>query len=286
MQAFVTHVALVVVLPALACAALLMIAWQPWRRPAAVAGGRWGGMVALATCMGLAIGLNDGWPAFPPRESWQWLAYLAIAAAAWGSADTSVRLRPSARIAGRLILAGAAAWLLTGTWVDRYWLWRVIAFATIAALTLGLTPIAPRARGATTPIILALGAAGASVLLVLGGNAKLSEMAGALAVGLGFATVLAWWRPTVDLGPGGIITAAILVPGLLLSGWYASYSEVPAWCYFVVALAPLGVWVGELRVFADWPPWRRVVVRALFVVLCLALPLGRAVSVAMSGETW
>lgn len=288
MQAFLTHAALVVALPALACAAVLTIAWQPWRPPAAVAGGRWGGMVALATCMGLAVGLNDGWPALPPRESWQWLAYLAVAAAAWGSTENSVRLRPSARAAGRVILAGVAAWLLTGTWVDRYWLWRAVAFATIAALTLGLTPLAPRARGAATPIVLGLGAAGAGVLLVLGGNAKLGEMASALALGLALATALAWWRPAADLGPGGTVTAAILVPGLLVSGWYTTYGEVPAWCYVLVALAPLGAWAGELRMFAGWPPWRRVVVRALFVILCLALPLGRAVALAASGEpeTW
>ena len=270
-------------MPALACGVALLIAWRPWRPGGALAGGRWGSALGLGACFLIAFVAAERWPPLPPLENWHWLAYLAIAATLWGGVEASGRL-PAGVLAGRLVLAVLAGWLITGSWVDHHWSWRFICAGCIIVLAEGMGELAPRARGSAVALSLCLGAAGAGALLVLAQQARFGQLAGALAGGLAIAVALSWWRPQITLAPGGIVVYAVLVCGLLYSGFYVSYSEVPSWAYMVAALAPLAAWVGEWGPVARLRPWGRTGVRAAAVVVVLAGVLGTAWVMTSGGE--
>ena len=67
-----------VVVPMLVCSAVLIVAW--WLRDR--------GCLIRATALGLGYLscqlIVDGWPAFPPHETWQWLFALVFTVAGGG----------------------------------------------------------------------------------------------------------------------------------------------------------------------------------------------------------
>lgn len=242
------------------CAAVLAVAWRPWRAESADGAGRWAGALGFGAAFLAAAYATGACGRFPPVESWQWIVYLAAAAAIIGAAEANGWLR-GARWPVLAVFAGGAV-LLVGSWVPAYRAWQAGALAIVAALLAVLEAMHDR-RGASIPFALCLAFTGASVILLLAENLKLALLAGAIAASLGAATSLAWWRPRMRPLAGAMPLLAVTLPGLLLSGKFLTYSAVPAWSFIFAAAAPIGLLV-------DRRPGLRIVGVAAAVVIAIA----------------
>ncbi len=266
-----------VVLPALASGLLLVAAWRPWRREHAGAGGTWGGAVGLGASILLSHGLmQGGWPGIVPPDQWQWLLHLVPVAMAVGILDASRRWPEALRWTVHLSLGALTGWLLVGPWLGGFWLWRIALGLNVVVLIRGLDAPLRRGGGPSLPLCLCVASGGGSLLLVMSFNSRLALLGAALAACLAVAAALAWWRPAVSLG-GGITVLAVALPGLLYSGCFETFSEIPRWTYVLVALGPLGIWVGEL------PPLKgrqRAVARVVAVAVITAVAVAVAVRTA------
>ena len=269
------------VLPVVVCAAALIGAWRPWRPGAPIAGGLWAGAVALGAGFVPAFLAADPWPDLPPHVTWHWIAWLAVVAAAVGAADGLHRWPLRVRLSAGLALAAGCGWLLVGDWVTHAWAWRGATAVVIAVLLATLNASAGRHQGASVPLSMCLAALGASIVLVLSGNAKLAQLVGALAACLGAAVVLAWWRPEVSLARGGVTVMAVLLPGLVLSGYFLSWSEIAPWVFVLAAIAPAFVWLSGFLPLDRLPPWQAATLRVALVALTVAV----TVAAAMEGRT-
>ncbi len=269
-----------VVWPALAGGVLLVAAWRPWRREHARAGGTWGGAVGLGASLLLSHGLmKGGWPGTVPPDQWQWLLHLVPVAMAVGIFDASRRWPEALRWTVHLSLGALTGWLLVGPWLEGFWLWRIALGLNVVVLIRGLDEPLRRDGGPSLPLCLCVAAGGGSLLLVMSFNGRLALLGAALAACLGVAVVLAWWRPAVSLG-GGITVLAVALPGLLYSGCFLAFSEIPRWTYVLVALGPLGIWAGELPPLKGRQP---AVARVVAVGVITAVAV--AVAVRTAGAT-
>ena len=92
--------------PMLVCCAVLIVAWLLRDR----------GRLIRATALGLGFlscqMIIDGWPAFPPHETWQWLFALVVGAMVIGGVDVVGRRPLILRVIGAAVLAGMIGWLL------------------------------------------------------------------------------------------------------------------------------------------------------------------------------
>ncbi len=263
-----------IVLPVIVCAATLIGAWGPWRpeTPRRL----WPGAVALGLAFVPAFLAVDRWPGLPPHVTWHWIAWLVPVAMIAGVVDALIRWPTPLRLLGAVALAAMCGRALVGDWVDYPWPWRGVTAAVIAAVAVSVNVATDRRPGAAVPLSLCVAAVGASVVLIGSGSAKLAQLAGALAACLGVAVVLAWWRPTVSLSRGGTAVVSVLLPGLVLSGYFSSFSEIPPWVYVLAAVAPAFTWPAALIRLEGLRDWQATAIR----VAAAALPVAITVAVA------
>jgi hypothetical protein len=265
------------VLPVVVCAATMIGAWRPWRPDASIAGGLWAGAVALGLAFVPAFLAVEQWPGLPPHVTWHWLAWLAAIAAVAGVTDAMVRWPTAVRLLGAATLAAVCGRLLVGDWVDHAWSWRAVTAAVVAVVAVLVNVAAERRPGAAVPLSMCVAALGASVVLLGSGSAKLAQLAGALAACLGVAVALSWWRPNVSLSRGGVAVIAVLLPGLVLSGYFSSYSEIPPWVYVLAAVAPVAAWPAALIRLEGLRAWQATTIR----VAVASIPVAITVAVAV-----
>ena len=68
----------------------------------------------------------------------------------------------------------------------------------------------------------------------------------------------------MSLGAGGILVAGMLLPGLVMSGYFSGGD--PAWCLWLAAAAPAACWLTELKVAQQYVARNPVAFRAGVVV--------------------
>ncbi len=274
-----------VVLPVVLCAGVLMAAWRPWRRDAQLAGGLWAGAAALALASLPAFLAVDPWPGLPPHVTWHWIAWLVPVAAVAGVADALVRWPTAVRLLGAVTLAAVCGRLLVGDWVDHAWSWRAVMASAIAVTAVSVNAAADRRPGAAVPLSMCVAALGASIVLLGSGGAKLAQLAGALSACLGVVVAINWWRPTVSLSRGGAAVIAVLLPGLVLSGYFASYSEIPPWVYVLAAIAPAFAWPAALIRLEGLRVWQAATIRVAVAAIPVAITVAVAVMALVRRET-
>jgi hypothetical protein len=222
----------------------------------------------LAVSLGfLAAYAGLGFAPLKPDDAWNWLPWLGLGAAVLGLVDRPGWLAAVVRLAG----AAVAAWLLVPVW-EANAAWRLDA-RVLLGLVIFLAWTAdrrmPDAPGRVWPVLLAVIAAVSAVLLEHGGSGKLAQLAGALAAALAAAAVVPPFNGTPPPGVGSV--AAVLLPGLLASGFFETHSAIPRVSYLLPAVAML-----TLDQTVLLPPGRRAGA-VLLVLALLAAAVGLAV---------
>lgn len=227
----------------LAALALLLPAARPWRGRAASTR-PWGAPLALgvATCAG--FGATRGWPSLPPGETLEWLFYLAILAAAYGTYE-ALSMRP--RLPARALCAVLVPLVVLAFQREHHWgRAQGVAWTGGLAVWLFLTWQAlsaheRRVKGGAPTLGLAMAGALAAASYGLAGGGLYAQLAGALALALGACALLGLWRHESGLGVGGVATFVLLHFALV---WLARYLyELSAAGFVLLSLAPLGVWL-------------------------------------------
>ena len=227
----------------------------------------------------------DHWPGLPPIEAWHWIAWLVPVAAVAGVADCLVRWPTPLRLLGVATLAAVCGRLLVFDALDHAWPWRGVTAAVIAVVAVSVNAAAERRPGAAVPLCLCVAAAGASVVLLGSANAKLAQLAGALAACMGVVVVLAWWRPAASLSRGGTAVVSVLLPGLVLSGYFMSGSDIRPWVYVLAAIAPAFTWPAALIRLEGLRNWQATAIRVAVASIPVAITVAVAVLALIRRET-
>jgi hypothetical protein len=223
------------------------------------------------------------WVKVPPAESWQWLPWLGLAAATVGPATAGSGTGWVDRLALRLALGAVAAWALVPTWpalAETRGLDLAAVALGIVVLCVALEGLPERFPGATFPWLLCGCAVAAAGVLALSYSLKFAQLAGAVAAALGGAAVAALFQRNAPAFRGGSDVFAVLIGGLVYTGWLYSSSEVPVVCYVLPAVAPLGVWLCAAGPVARRSP----VVNLAARLAIIGIPLAVAIVWAMFAE--
>jgi hypothetical protein len=190
----------------------------------------------LAIALGFFAGyIGLGFAPLKPEDAWNWLPWLGLGAALAGPITRPWWLAAVVRLAG----AALVAWLLVPGWESAD-LWRLDARVLLGLMVyLVWTTDRPQPRPAARLwlFLLVLATAVGAAVLMLGGSAKLSQLAGVLTATLAAAAVVMPSGPTPP--PGIVPVVATLLPGLMASGIFDTHSAVPRASYFLPALVLL-----------------------------------------------
>jgi len=239
------------VLPPLVVGAVfLTLAWPPWRTRGVRAGARNVLAAPLALSLGYLathVAIHGSLPPLSLRlDVENTLAWAAVLLAPVGC--LVARRRAGWTL---LVLAFSLAfpWVLldflrTGRWDTMEALvWTGMLGGALALGGGSLERLACEAPGPVLPFGLCLVASLAAVGLTLGGSASLGQLAGALAVVLGCAAVLACRQGGLVL-VGGALVLWQLLGGLLLAGVFAA--DLPWPSALLLAAGGQAAWAGRL----------------------------------------
>ncbi len=263
------------VLPVLVAVAALVAARQLSRRQGRDPGAWAGGLAMGAGYVAGHLALF-GWPGLTAKEGWQWMPHIAVAVA------TASMLLVSARIPRRLgwavavLAAIAAAWLLVPQWQESRVAWMVALASATAAVWIASFTLAKRTPAVSPPLVMLIAASFAVLVLERSATARFAQLAGVLAASSGGCLVAALLGSAPKMGPGMAGGAAVLLVGLMFTGHFNHFSDVPPVCFFLVAGAPLLAWVGQLGPLRRRRPWQRLTAEALAVLLPVAVALALA----------
>ena len=232
-------------LPALCCAAILLVVLRPWQGAAGGAAG-WAAANALAAGFVVSYLVVRDWEIdLPPKRPWEWLAYLVVLVAIVLGYGLSAGGRGKSAWTGWIFASGLCAYLIVGTRVDQFWAWRIVTAAMMVASMSSLDRLREQSNSGLFPFSIGLVAVAACLVLLEGRQDTLAQMAGALAACLGVIAIMGWWQSSITLGGGGVLVVGMLLPGLAMSGYFAG-TKLPAWCFILAALAPAAYWITEL----------------------------------------
>jgi len=246
----------------------------------------WDCGLAGAVAAGLLIGnaLRAPLPYVPYDNGWPWLLPCAAASLVF-SAVTITFL--SQKLAARAILNVVAVSLLmwclvpgelrTATWLLGFGL---LVLGNMLVLELAAQQAAKEQHTSwVVPLAWAtVLAGGAAAVLIYAHSARFADAAALLAAALVGIAPLAWRSP-LDLRPAALTVATYLL-GLMLSGYHATYSDVPPASFALVAAAPLSLALLWLPAVRRWP----ASAQAALQVMLPSLPVAVAVGLAIRAE--
>lgn len=268
------------VLPALAVAVAMLAAWRPWRQQYG-ASVPWGAAVGLAAAFSITQFGLVGRTSFPPREPYQWIVFVVLFAAALEVLVSSVRLPCCTRCPLRGLLAALTAWLTVPAFHSHPSLaaWTVVAAVLI--LSRGLQNAALQVRGAAAPMAWLMAATAMAIVLERSANAKLAQLSGSLAAGMGVIFLMGLWKPTWPVAARAGSILAVAFPALLVNG-HATSDEIPGIAYVLAGLSPLGVWLAAGHEMRRLSGWKRAIAAATGVLIPASIAVAIAVQATLS----
>lgn len=209
------------VLPAIATAAVLVVAWRLTRRRLSAGDSRsWAAQLAVG--VGFASGYLAlfGWPGFPPPDVVDWLFFLALPLAVVGLADSLWQLGGWVRIVSIAAAVPLVLWLAArpllaaGDELAAETTRSLALFAAVGIVSLvALDALAARYSTARLGAILLAVAIPTAVVATLGGSLRYGQIAMLLAATQGGA-----WAAGLVLGGAARGRSTVLVFGTLLIG--------------------------------------------------------------------
>ena len=258
-----------ILLPAGVCAGGLVVAFVSWpaRRPAGLSGAA---AVAHALAYALAFGILFGWPEFPPLEHWRWLPCVAVGSAVLGGVDAQPELARKWRWIARIAAAAVLAGLITPPWAAPRAVWLLLAAVALLVHWWLLRTLVDRAGSKANAVILAVALFGVGGVLVLSGNAKLAQSAGAVAAAFAghFVVTLAMAKRSHDVSFAGLGSALLVSHALL--GYFNNYSDVDGWVFVLAAALPFAAFAAEIPSVRRWGGWRVTLVRISTCIVAVA----------------
>jgi hypothetical protein len=269
-----------VLVPFLLSAGVMVLAW---RRHAPIAGGLWGGALALgAAYLAGAVVIGD-WPPIPPGERIHWLFYLAVGATGFGLCEALGSWPAWGRWSLRLYFVFTAVWLLLRPlMVNEQWeVWA--SFVRLGGICLAglafwgaLDALAQRLPGVSLPLCLMAVTSGTALVLALSGALPWARLEVTLLAALGGSLLVAWFNPRLRLARGASAVLVAVLPGIWLLGFF--YAEVSLGCVLLLALGTLAPWLGQHPWITRRAPWQAVFFRVAVVLLPVAWAVARAYS--------
>jgi len=249
---------------------LLAMLTQPWRRTE-FKPRQWAAGVAVAAAFSTGYLALFGWPGVPPAESWQWLLLLVMPIAIISALLAALSLRWLWRLPIMVGVSVISAWLVFPEYVKEN---RLLWVAVIAAFVLaGWSAICVGSRrqhsGLGVTIMMIMTTCASLLLARHAGNAKLGQLAGAVAAPLGVCLVVAIWRKQAISAVTLAAPVALTHIGLVASAYFNHYSQTPNVAFGLIAAAPLGFFVSIIPGFGKLKPVSRGL---LVLAVCLVLP--------------
>lgn len=267
-----------------AAAALLALAWRPWRREAESSHAPVLTALAFAAGFGLAQVALYGLPQIPPSARSEWLGFLVLATLALVPLERSSRGGRVPLLLSSLALAAWFLWTTTGPKREYTWdnsataLWLGGALAAWLWHTASLRDLARRrAGGPSLPLVLFATTVGIAVVVGLSGSVNYAHLAGALAPALGGLVILGVWRPDLAALTSATAPLATALLGLLWIG--ILFAEVPWPVALLLLAAP------EAARLPAWGPdsgWKAAIPR----LVGAALPIAAAVVLSLPEEPY
>lgn len=208
--------------------------------------------VALAAAFAVSAGAQDALSFIPSDASWTWIP-LAVAATALVGAAAGERGAGRVGRAATCVIAGSLAALIMPLpeWRDDDA--RLMLAGAVALHGALLLPIGMHRGGFSSWLAFSVGLAGASVVSLMTGFAKLAVPCGAVSFACGCMGLLALaQRPHRSLHAG--IAGALAIAACATLGSAGAFAfetgGVPKVAFVLAGMAPLGCWLGEA------PPFR------------------------------
>ena len=267
------------VLPAVVCAAILVAAWQPWRRESA-RDGRWAGAIAIGAAYASAYARLVGDFQFPPSSADNWIVYLMPVAMVLGVLFCRLPRAPWVRLGAVAAACVALVWLLLKPLIGSEFSTADAAChiaAGAVAMTLWwllLNQLARSGPRMLAPVILFFMAAGAAAILADSGLAVRGGFPlGALALALVTAAIIAAITPRFSLAGGGTLATTLVLFGTMIYAYFYIAEPTPrltAALAIVLASPALAavIWLPGLR---RRPSWQRGVLGSAVVLLAVAV---------------
>ncbi|MBV8100336.1 MAG: hypothetical protein JOZ31_14385 [Verrucomicrobia bacterium] len=211
--------------------------------------------------------------AFPPRESGQWIPYLAGAVALVGCLQ-GIRLGLWRQVSNLVLSLGTALiffWSeISGNRLTLVWIIGVTVVLFLSTILLQQV-IEDRCSGAELSLGLALSAGAGGIVSFLGGSAVLGQLSGSIGAILGVIAVLAFFF-NVTIGSVLPLVYLFIFGSLLLSG--CLFAELPWLTAVLLWIAPWGLVIGQRL---DHPKIssraKALVIRMLSVIALVAIAI-------------
>lgn len=218
-------------------------------------------------------------------DAFDWLPWLATAAAFVGALD-AIRPAPGwARWENRAILTALTLWLILGPLFGGTWepgqgaRWLSAIGAGILLLWAFLDGRAEQLKGAMAPVLLASSIA-LAIVLGLSGSAIFAFLGGVLSAAIAGVWVASWWGTGINLSRGVIPPFVVVHVGLILSGLF--YAEVPRISALALSVAPVATSIDRIGRLSRLDGRKLAVLRAAALLIPLLVAIGLA---ALYGPT-
>ena len=218
--------------------------------------------------------LAFGGLAFPPRESGQWIPYLAGAVALVGCLQGTRLVRQVSNLVLSLGTALIFFWSqISGNSLAFVWVVAVTIVLLVSTILLQQV-IEDRCSGAELSLGLALSAGAGGIVIFLGGSAVLGQVSGSMGAILGVIAVLAFFFNTT-VGRVLPLVYLFIFGSLLLTG--CLFAQLPWLTAVLLWIAPWALVIGQRL---DHPKIssraKALLIRMVSVIALVAIAVGSA----------
>jgi hypothetical protein len=214
-----------------------------------------------------------GMPSWPPRESTQWIVFLALAGLLLGLLQA---WKPSMRFTGILFLSLAIPIVLLRSPMQHLWPASrsiLIIFGIgvpIGGLWFSLRNRSLAMHGGSLPATWMIVSAGTALTMQLSGSASFAQLSGALAAACGVLAVEGFLKPKLD-SRAAVPVLLALWSAFWICGWY--YIEAPPGSILALIAGALVAWVPVPRDTEGRPTRAGTVMLLGLTAACVAVAL-------------